>query len=315
MHRVTHYLASTDRECLGQDLRAFVDGQNLSAKLRTEITAYQLCVLDDSMQEGPHAYVSKAAASSCNSAPAWWSATIRFKQNMRVRSDLGVRFQWFMNRWKSIGQSSAWKRRRGIRLKKSPHVVRAMVYRTGQHCNVDRHGLAVKLPGSGPDLAIDLTDNEKIVQDFVRKVFTQGNTFTLPADGHLALVNALGEQSEPQSSQDRGQPGQCFSVVGTDLLVKKHVVTEKIRSLRLLSVPALVQNFTFWHAGVPGQRNPDVYLDGPPELLDLVSLSSFTNLTSRAVHWEMSASDVQGCMTLQMPMPVMQRQWYHRAML
>ena len=39
MHRVTHYLASTDRECLGQDLRAFVDGQNLSAKLRTEITA------------------------------------------------------------------------------------------------------------------------------------------------------------------------------------------------------------------------------------------------------------------------------------
>ena len=43
VHRVSHYLASG---ALGLDLRAYATGSPMSKKLRTEITAYQLCMLD-----------------------------------------------------------------------------------------------------------------------------------------------------------------------------------------------------------------------------------------------------------------------------
>ena len=59
VHRVSHYLASG---ALGLDLRAYATGSPMSKKLRTEITAYQLCMLDGPMQESPHARISRVAS-------------------------------------------------------------------------------------------------------------------------------------------------------------------------------------------------------------------------------------------------------------
>ncbi len=64
LHRVSVYLGGGSVECLGQDLRRFATGQELSASLRSEITAYQLCMPDDSMQESPHAVISHEVSRS-----------------------------------------------------------------------------------------------------------------------------------------------------------------------------------------------------------------------------------------------------------
>ena len=68
VHRVSHYLASGQ---LGIDLRAYANGHPMSERLRTEITAYQLCMLDDSVQESPHARITKVLQTARASKPPW----------------------------------------------------------------------------------------------------------------------------------------------------------------------------------------------------------------------------------------------------
>ena len=69
LHRESVHLASIDTGCLGVDLRKYVDGEEMSLKLRIEIAAYQLCHLDHTMQESPHS----ARASKL----AWRSSSLR----------------------------------------------------------------------------------------------------------------------------------------------------------------------------------------------------------------------------------------------
>ena len=44
VHRVSHYLASEDIGCLSGHLREYAGGGPMHPKLRTEVTAYQLCI-------------------------------------------------------------------------------------------------------------------------------------------------------------------------------------------------------------------------------------------------------------------------------
>jgi len=81
LHRVSHYLLGTDSGQLGPDFRGWASDGQMSAGLRAEITAYQLCVLDDSFVESPHALVSRTARQSTLPSPSWWSSSVRFEQN------------------------------------------------------------------------------------------------------------------------------------------------------------------------------------------------------------------------------------------
>ena len=149
IHRVAHYLASTNFGCLGCDFRNFAAGHSMSEALRTEITAYQLCVLDDSMQEGPHAFVSRCVTQSRSSRPAWLSSSIRLNQNIYYR-DMALtahpgRMEWYFKRWKLLGQSIDRPYSRGIVLRISTKRFCSMVYRTGDHNIVDWSQLKLTL--------------------------------------------------------------------------------------------------------------------------------------------------------------------------
>ncbi len=86
VHRVTTYLASEAPGCLGSDLRRYAATGEMSQRLRSEVTAYHLCMLDDSMQEMPHALVSHTALAARASRISWWSATLRLQQNLAAWS-------------------------------------------------------------------------------------------------------------------------------------------------------------------------------------------------------------------------------------
>ena len=76
----------------------------MSDRLRTEVTAYQLCVLDDNVQESPHALVSRIATTARQSRAKWWSSTVRLQQNRSVMRVMEViapgRFAKFFKCWK-----------------------------------------------------------------------------------------------------------------------------------------------------------------------------------------------------------------------
>ena len=83
IHRVSRYLMARGSGQLGEDFRAWDSDGRMTPRLHSELTAYQLCVLDDSFVEGPHASVSRVARSITKPSPAWWSATTRLEQNFR----------------------------------------------------------------------------------------------------------------------------------------------------------------------------------------------------------------------------------------
>ncbi len=55
-----------------------------SELLRSEGTALQWCMLEDSMLVGAHALVSHAARAARARHSAWWSATVRLQQSWRA---------------------------------------------------------------------------------------------------------------------------------------------------------------------------------------------------------------------------------------
>ena len=110
IHRVSHFLLGQDGENLGEDFKTFARGGAMSERLRTEITAYQACMLDDSAVEGPHASVSRISKSAASVGAAWWSSTLRFIQNqscMKVcnEEEADIFNSLFLN-WKVLSQRS-----------------------------------------------------------------------------------------------------------------------------------------------------------------------------------------------------------------
>ncbi len=136
IHRVTRYLASEEPGCLGSDLRRYAAGEAMSERLRSEITAYQLCMLDDSMQEGPHALVSHTAVAARSSRTPWWSATIRLQQNLTAWEQSGQEtpqlFERLFRVWKRLAQRRVGRIRYNLApVRMSAISFKAFVYRTG----------------------------------------------------------------------------------------------------------------------------------------------------------------------------------------
>ena len=69
IHRVSEFFAGHNTGSLRSDMESWANGEPLSQRLRTELTAYQLAPLDDSLAEGPHAHVSHTVKAKAASKP------------------------------------------------------------------------------------------------------------------------------------------------------------------------------------------------------------------------------------------------------
>ena len=136
MHRVSKYLLACAEGCLGSDFRQYARTGVMSVALRTEVTAYQMCMLDDSMVEGPHSTIGRTSRCASTSTPAWWSATIRLEQNSQDRESkeeaMPGRFEWLFQHWKIMGQRSTRKYSKGIMQRISTADFKHLVYRSRQ---------------------------------------------------------------------------------------------------------------------------------------------------------------------------------------
>ena len=84
IHRVSELFAGTSTGTLRCELEEFAASGIMSTRLRTEVTAYQLTLLDDTVAESPHATISRVVKGKTHSKPVLWSMELRFKQNAQT---------------------------------------------------------------------------------------------------------------------------------------------------------------------------------------------------------------------------------------
>ena len=317
VHRVSRYLLHVGDGCLGSDFRSYARTGVMTSRLRTEITAYQMCMLDDSMVEGPHSSIGRTNRHASKSSPAWWSATSRFQQNSDAREasehDMVGRFEWFFQHWKILGQRSARKYRRGIMQRISTGDFRNMVYRSGL-CNLADWsvlGLRQSAHKAKPkEQQATVTCIRQIQRDYARCVFRSGCTFTLPVSDHIAHVESMAAGRSVSGGQASSLKG--VTVVSTDLAYKKHVMTASVADWRRMEVPIIMQTYASLGQADPSATSLDVYEEGFPEMIDLFAFATWKSLSTDVAQWHQEDSDHDGCIKLVKPEFVSARQWLSR---
>lgn len=318
VHRVATYLASEAPGCLGSDLRRFAAGLPMSKPLRQEISAYQLCVLDDSMQESPHAMVSKVAAKGPHTSIMYWSGIVRYTQNNELANlvkELGtVSFERLFERWQCIGQRSSKQFWAMVPRRQRPRDIRLMVYRAAEHNLVDYDFLkalgflALGSPQPLPAKAID-SPEQALFTDYLHRVFSAGSYFTLADNTDVCGYQCIGLSRDAQASGQQSLGVQCFQIVSKDIVKKKHVLTHKLRRERAMRLPAMVQKFRLWNSvEYPGQCH-DMFADGEPVTIDLKLIASFQAIYEGLYQWKPQVSDVHGCLAIRGAELVRDCQW------
>ena len=167
-HRVTELFAGagTGTLSLRQGMGAFALGAPMSAQLASEITAYQLCMIDDTWAESIHRDVSTQKVRAYAASLPHRAATLRFKDNLRQIGCLSetelATFVQCVRRWRSVMSP----RYRGTRLD-ARRLGRLVTGR--KVCeHVCRHGVFMQTNGARERLstmgAISFTEDEPIRQ-------------------------------------------------------------------------------------------------------------------------------------------------------
>ena len=81
-HRVIEKFCGTSPGTLRSDFIDHANGSAMSARLRLELTSYQLAVIDDSYSESPHAAMGKIVEAYPSSKEPYWCASFRLQQNI-----------------------------------------------------------------------------------------------------------------------------------------------------------------------------------------------------------------------------------------
>ena len=306
MHRVSHYLLSSSPGCLGSDFRVWAAGSHMSQRLRSEITAYQLCMLDDSMVEGPHARIGRVTRGASCSGPAWWSGVIRSAQNARARelsSTVSPNiFEVFFRKWKLLAQLDE----RCYRACKMRRVLTStflnFVYRSGPHNIMDWSALCDKTatPKSHEDgKRAKASDIRRIQRDYVLCSLKPGKFYSMPM--HRPAVDSVDQLTTGQSVPVAGVGQRAsFQVVTTSLFSKKFVASDSLLSYKSMEVPGVVQYLSSRHPSDDSSDSPmNVFEDGMPEVVDLMRMASWKTLSTR-VHQMSTTHDSAhaGCFRL-----------------
>ena len=313
-----HYFCKEAFGCLGSDFRRFRAGADMTPALRGEVTAYQLCILDESLVESPHAIVSRFVSSSRASKPWTWFSSLRLDQNIFMRRTVlggpasGVFDRLFTN-WKCVGQKSLNSFLRERPVKMSPKRFIAFVYHIGDE---NRKALPVfkdRSDQGSDDCSVAVDDPERMAlqKDFLYCVLPPRTYFSLPAVIDINKLNGLVEKPKQEASAPEVNPPQIFQLVNVDFLRKKQVSTERMRNIRCFACPAVLQQFCSWRMReYPGLEH-NVYSVGGTAITDLLKLAPWDVLAKDLMLWTVVRdSDVQGCTSISQPVRVADRQWH-----
>ena len=309
LHRVSHYMLSPEHPNLGGDLRLFAEGHPMSSRLRTEISAYQACMLDDSAVEGPHARIGRVCRGAPHCGAPWWSATIRLAQNSAAREERrgtapGL-FENMFSKWKVLAQASPRRYELNIPARISNRAFADLVYRTGQRNLVDWSALGIIAAAFSTDTARPQRQRSEIRQlqdDYLRCVLKDGSFLSWEKSDILAIADlADGEVAAASAAPTQVEVVQ---VVSMNSAFKKHVLTDTVRKWRAMRVPCVVQHQAVMHttSADSEEEGMQVYPMGFPVVADAASLAPWKQLSSGITVWgSVASATTLGCQRLQQP--------------
>jgi len=318
LHRVSHYLLGNKVGQLGGHFARWATAGVMSPQLRVEITAYQLCVLDDSFVEGPHARISRDARAVTRPSPSWWGATLRLEQNLatydRAQLQMPGRFAYLFARWKLMAQHRPLSYERGViaRLKTRPFL--QQVYRTGARQTQASYGhLQSRRAPDSADLARPKgTDMEPVIKEWLLWAFRPGaivevtDTRFVSSEELVSGHCPLAEGGRPLVSEVR-----FYQVVSRTLVGKRFLSTATLEKMRLMRVPLVLQRLAI----VGDRPGPEAatalaHLEGVTEVADLKLLGSWADMRRGLRIWSLvGAIHADGALELVDPQLVRDVQW------
>lgn len=305
-HRVSTYLLGSLPGQLGQDFRRWAGDGQMSDRLRSEITAYQLCVLDDSFVEGPHANIGRVGRSASTPSPSWWSATVRMAQNFQEydRSVLESpgRFEQLFDSWKLVAQfrKDSYLSGQIRRIRKGPLL--RFVYRTGatatQRDWTVLRPLADKtfqdLPHTKPGDFVDL------MKEYLLAICVPGSVVEFHDSRGVSAAELVSGSAQVEGQGPLVPVRHFFEVVSRSLVSKKFISTANLVKMKRMQVPLVLQRLTLCDCAT-GQDLPQsviAFPEGNPEVQDVRTLGSWADLRRRSHSWSVEAITDEGSLRL-----------------
>ena len=175
--------------------------------------------------------------------------------------------------------------------------------------------LAIVMPASESGARQDQARaSTRLKLDYLETVMTQGEYYSLPIVNdnvgddarNLALVDAS------TYLESHCENPMFFQVVDMGLKRKKLLNTEKTRLIKMMAMPATVQRCQPWpRVDYPAAAH-SVYMDGYPDVIDILRSASWTVIRSSLRSWRSAVSEVDGCINLLSSELVGMKVWDHR---
>jgi len=217
----------------------------MSTALRTWITAFQLCCLDDGMQESPHGIITGFANRKKRSLPRHWAALFRHAQNMDLKRSLDMNhpgrfsalfryYRLLFSKKPTYGSQTLVHPRQLPRAKFGERVYRMNDFSFYQFGSVKKEQAKFLL--SVTDETQTISSQGKIFREYLRMVLLPKDIVSImPEVVPVAPADKDGANSEAEP-EPMGEPPELFSIISSDQTRLKTIVTQS--SVADLSAPA-----------------------------------------------------------------------------
>ncbi|MCP4242821.1 MAG: hypothetical protein GY772_19890 [bacterium] len=298
VHRVTAFLAGSGPGTHGEAFRAWASGAAaMDARLRREVTAYQLCMLDDTVQEAVHRDVTHVSMRAPASRLAFRAATLRLDQNLAVwsacqsQTEREAAFQC----WRNILRCRGVKRKASVPASAFlDHVYRARDVGLKDWGPLERFMHQHAQPVRG-----QLSAAARLKVDYLKRVVVAGSVYSVPvSDAPVRQDRPLAEAA--RAAEASAARFEYFEVLSTNVVQRRLVPSAFAQSLRAMTWPVSVQPFAAWRQGpVSDEATQDVVEEGFPVTQDALHLATWPVLRCALRRWDsMVTADVEGCHAL-----------------
>jgi hypothetical protein len=278
-------------------------GHGMSDTLRQEILSYQLCMLDDTVQEAVHRDVSHISGRVPASKVPYRAAALRLEQNLA---------QWdrcagsgadtdTLRSYKAVLQlkPDSYRTLTPVRMPLSDFLQR--VYRSGQH-SLEYWGSLADMMAAflkrRPVARVALADELK--SEYLRSVLVPGLLYTCPRDPDNCPADTV-LQPLPEAARRMEAFGAdigAWQVLDMDVARKRFIRTGFAHRVRSMCVPVSVQPHVVHSRGQYPSQELQVTATGPPDIVDATQLAPWPLLRCALRQWgPLGPADTPMCLT------------------
>ena len=300
------------------------NGEGSDPSMMREIVSYQLCMIDDTAQEEPHAVLSKIVRARPRGNSASWFAMARMKQNIDAKRSLDrehpFRFGQLFRSWSRLFIAHSFTKKRHIAIKtvSKTHKFERLekfaqkVYRTGGHAFLQTgllstHQKMFQETNCHTYCQALMDNTAKIQREYVLACVSDRSVYTLQQADPLQAI-----EDRPSGSsigEGMGMP-MVFEIVDKRAAAKSYVPTGGAVAFKSMRTPVMHQPLTFFQYSDTDTEEHRVFRVGWPSFIDLQSIGTWYDISLRLIEWKTDTiNDDNGCTRIHSPLPCSAKIW------